>query len=112
MNAESSFIRVLLVATVALAPGAALAQGPGAGLDSTTWFAADIRHTVEGCELVQLRDVSWEKGQGRLSSGVPLDARAVVRPRRVREIQTRATDGSDWSPVDVAWFRARRGPDC
>jgi len=87
---------VLLVATVALAPGAALAQGPGAsrqiqdqiqvrvdvpGLDSTTWFAADIRHTVEGCELLQLRDVSWEKGQGR-------------------------------SPVDVVWFRARRGPDC
>jgi hypothetical protein len=56
--------------------------------------------------------VSWEHGQARLGSDVPMDDRAVVRPRRVREIQTRARDRSDWRPVDVAWFRDRGGPAC
>src|SRR5436190_820430 len=116
MNAQSSFIRVVLGATLVLASGTALAQSSGTtrqiqdqvrvrvdvpGLDSTKWFAADIRHTTEGCELVQLRDVAWENGQPRLASDVPMNDRAVVRPRRVREIQTRATDASDWRPVDV-----------
>lgn len=120
-------IRVLLVATVAFAPGTALAQDSGMsrqlqdqirvrvdlpGVDSTTWLVADIRHTTEGCELIQLRDVSWENGEARLGSDVPLNDRAVLRLRRVRELQTRATDGSDWSPVDAVWFRGRGGPDC
>jgi hypothetical protein len=56
--------------------------------------------------------VSWEDGHARLSSDVPMNDRAIVRPRRVRGIQTRATDGSDWRPVDVAWFRDRGGPAC
>jgi len=127
MDVESNFIPVLLVATVALAPVTARAQDSGAshqiqdqirvrvdvrGVDSTQWFAADIRHTAEGCELIQLRDVAWENGQARLGSDVPMDDRAIVRPRRVREIQTRATDGAEWRLIDVVWFRNRGGPTC
>lgn len=82
------------------------------GLDSTAWFEADIRHTTEGCELVQLRNVAWQNGQARVGTDVPMNDRAVLRPQPVLEIQTRETDRAAWKTVDVAWFKGNWRPEC
>jgi len=82
------------------------------GLDSTAWFAADIRHTRDGCELIQLRQVAWQDGRPSIDSQVPMNDRAVLTPRHLREMQTRATETAPWRTVDLAWFQARWKPEC
>jgi hypothetical protein len=82
------------------------------GIDSTRWLVADIRQTTEGCQLIQLREVGYRDGTVWSDSVVVLNDRAVLKPRRVLAMQTRADTAGEWRLVDIAWFQRSQGTRC
>ena len=82
------------------------------GLDPAAWWLAEIRHTTEGCPLVELGRDAGGSGRGAQPPALGPSDNVLASFRLILQAQTRADTSAPWRDVDMVWIAEQVPSEC